>query len=98
AEREDLRDAEIDPVDRISDERIARHDRSVCAETAPGGRTDAAAVAARRDGPACARPEEIEAAHQEGLRQFENPVEDGAMPLVGGRQPVFAPEVRSHRE
>ena len=100
AEREPALDAQVDPVQRLADEVVARHDRAVGAQAAvdPVGASRVPQIAAVVGEEARAGAVEVEAAQLEAVAHVPDAVEHRAMTLIVFGERVLAAEVRRHRE
>src|SRR5262249_58746067 len=70
-QRDRLRDAHVDAMDRIADEVISRNDRAVRTQPTTGRGADVPPIAARGRCEAGPGAEEVQPAYEESLRQLE---------------------------
>src|SRR6185503_1406007 len=93
AERHSLLQPQVDPMNRLAHERIARNDRPVLAIPVHGPFADVTVQVAGGDLIALTRSVEIHPAHLEPAARLEDAVEYEPMTLVGSRQRVLVPEI-----
>src|SRR5262249_4775461 len=92
-EREAALEANVDAMNRIADQHIARHDRAVRTQAAARG-TRRAEVTAIAGGEALTGSEEVQPAQLERMRKLPDAVEHGAVTLIRRGQRVLAAEIR----